>query len=186
MVCSCERRLGAHSPGTALAATLAVLSAVRFDGRPVAWRLSFSEMVVPYGDPHAPHYLKNAFDAGEEANLTNPDSIVEAVATIGDPSAVIRELPFGAIDGQLVGLTYQLKEQIREVLGVSSFDRGQRANVETAAEANAISAGGMMSRGSPSLRRRAATRLRASPWACRRPPLPRPPRTSWNSTRWWC
>jgi len=92
-------------------------------------------------------YRKDAFDAGEEANLTNPDSIVEAVATIGDPSAVIRELPFGAIDGQLVGLTYQLKEQIREVLGVSSFDRGQRANVETAAEANAISAGGMMSRG---------------------------------------
>ena len=40
-----------------------------------------------------------------------------------------------------------MKEQIREVLGVSSFDRGQRANVETAAEANAISAGGMMSRG---------------------------------------
>ena len=92
-------------------------------------------------------YRKDAFDAGEEANLTNPDSIVEAVATIGDPSSVIREVPFGTLDGQLVGLTYQLKEQIREVLGVSSFDRGQRANVETAAEANAISAGGMMSRG---------------------------------------
>ncbi|KAF6139215.1 hypothetical protein GIB67_040362 [Kingdonia uniflora] len=34
--------------------------------RPVAHRLSFFEMVVPYGDPNDPHYRKNAFDAGED------------------------------------------------------------------------------------------------------------------------
>lgn len=34
--------------------------------RPVARRLSFCEMVVPYGDPRDPHYRKNAFDAGED------------------------------------------------------------------------------------------------------------------------
>ena len=34
--------------------------------RSVAYRLSFCEMVVPYGDPHEPHYRKNAFDAGED------------------------------------------------------------------------------------------------------------------------
>ena len=38
---------------------------VRYDGRPVANRLSLVEMVVPYGTPHAPHYRKNVFDIGE-------------------------------------------------------------------------------------------------------------------------
>jgi primary-amine oxidase len=33
--------------------------------RSIAHRLSFVEMVVPYGDPNDPHYRKNAFDAGE-------------------------------------------------------------------------------------------------------------------------
>ncbi|OQU89852.1 hypothetical protein SORBI_3002G282600 [Sorghum bicolor] len=33
--------------------------------RPIAHRLSFVEMVVPYGDPNEPHCRKNAFDAGE-------------------------------------------------------------------------------------------------------------------------
>ena len=32
----------------------------------VAHRLSFMEIVVPYGDPNAPHYGKNAFYAGED------------------------------------------------------------------------------------------------------------------------
>ena len=44
----------------------AVLHAVSLHGRPVAWRLSFAEMVVPYADTKHPHYLKNAFDAGED------------------------------------------------------------------------------------------------------------------------
>jgi primary-amine oxidase len=34
--------------------------------RPVLYRVSFAEMVVPYGDPAYPHYKKNAFDAGED------------------------------------------------------------------------------------------------------------------------
>ena len=43
-----------------------MLHAVSLHGRPVAWRLSFAEMVVPYADTKHPHYLKNAFDAGED------------------------------------------------------------------------------------------------------------------------
>ena len=35
----------------------AVLHAVSLQGRPVAWRLSFAEMVVPYADTRHPHYL---------------------------------------------------------------------------------------------------------------------------------
>ncbi|MCO5610512.1 hypothetical protein L7F22_064751 [Adiantum nelumboides] len=34
--------------------------------RSIAHRMSFVEMVVPYGDPKEPHYRKNAFDAGED------------------------------------------------------------------------------------------------------------------------
>ncbi|MDX1540835.1 MAG: primary-amine oxidase, partial [Geminicoccaceae bacterium] len=33
--------------------------------RPVLYRASLAEMVVPYGDPTAAHYRKNAFDVGE-------------------------------------------------------------------------------------------------------------------------
>lgn len=86
-------------------------------------------------------------DEGQMSLLKNPDSLVEVIETAGSPAEAVKEIGFGAIDGQLVGLLFQLKEQIREVLGVSSFDRGQRANVETAAEANSISAGGQIARG---------------------------------------
>ncbi|TYH84473.1 hypothetical protein ES332_D02G198900v1 [Gossypium tomentosum] len=49
---------------------LVIYSVAYVDGshgrRPIAHRLSFVEMVVPYGDPNEPHYRKNAFDAGED------------------------------------------------------------------------------------------------------------------------
>lgn len=80
-------------------------------------------------------------------NLLNAESFAEFVETDGDVSQIANEIPLFQLDGQLVGLLYQLKEQIREVLGVSSFDRGQRANVQSAAEADAISAGGQMAKG---------------------------------------
>lgn len=43
--------------------------------RAVAQRLSFVEMVVPYGDPNEPHYRKNAFDAGEDGLGKNAHSL---------------------------------------------------------------------------------------------------------------
>jgi primary-amine oxidase len=33
--------------------------------RPLFWRLSLAEMVVPYGNPEYPHHRKHAFDLGE-------------------------------------------------------------------------------------------------------------------------
>ena len=39
---------------------------VRFDGRSVFYRLSLSEMFVPYGDPRAPYPRKAAFDVGND------------------------------------------------------------------------------------------------------------------------
>ena len=38
-------------------------------------RLSVPEMVVPYADPTAPHYIKNAFDAGEYGLGLNAHSL---------------------------------------------------------------------------------------------------------------
>lgn len=42
-----------------------VLRDVRYDGRPVFYRLSLAEMTVPYGDPRAPYHRKSAYDLGE-------------------------------------------------------------------------------------------------------------------------
>lgn len=87
---------------------------------------------------------KSAFQSSlaQQENLLDPDSLQEFILADGNVGDVANEVGFGQLDGQLIGLLYQLKEQIREVLGVSAFQRGQRANVETAAEANQIGAGG--------------------------------------------
>ncbi len=42
-----------------------VLHQLGVSGRPVIYRASVTEMVVPYADPTTNHYWKNAFDAGE-------------------------------------------------------------------------------------------------------------------------
>ncbi|KAH7152652.1 amine oxidase [Dactylonectria macrodidyma] len=42
-----------------------VLYNVTYDGRQTFYRLSMSEMTVPYGDPRAPFHRKQAFDAGD-------------------------------------------------------------------------------------------------------------------------
>lgn len=36
-----------------------------YDGRPIFYRLSASEMTVPYGDPRNPVHRKSAYDFGE-------------------------------------------------------------------------------------------------------------------------
>ncbi|KAK7915132.1 hypothetical protein PG985_012835 [Apiospora marii] len=43
----------------------AVLHDVCYDNRPVFYRMSFSEMTVPYGDPRPPFHRKQAFDFGD-------------------------------------------------------------------------------------------------------------------------
>ena len=41
------------------------LHQIAFAGRPVCYRASMAEMVVPYGSPHPAHSRKNVFDIGE-------------------------------------------------------------------------------------------------------------------------
>lgn len=42
-----------------------VLHNVTYDGRSTFWRLSMSEMTVPYMDPRSPYHRKQAFDLGD-------------------------------------------------------------------------------------------------------------------------
>ncbi|KAB5536213.1 copper amine oxidase [Coniochaeta sp. 2T2.1] len=42
-----------------------VLYDVRYDGRPLFYRLSLSDMAIPYGDPRHPFHRKQAFDLGD-------------------------------------------------------------------------------------------------------------------------
>jgi len=42
-----------------------VLHTVGYDGRPILYRASIAEMIVPYADPRESSYRKNAFDLGE-------------------------------------------------------------------------------------------------------------------------
>ncbi|EXJ80880.1 primary-amine oxidase [Capronia epimyces CBS 606.96] len=42
-----------------------VLQNVTYDGRSTFYRLSLSEMTVPYGDPRSPYHRKQAFDLGD-------------------------------------------------------------------------------------------------------------------------
>lgn len=51
--------------------------------RSIAHRMSFSEMVVPYGDPKVPHYRKNAFDAGEDGLGTNANTLTRGCDCLG-------------------------------------------------------------------------------------------------------
>lgn len=43
----------------------ATIHDVHYDGRSILYRLSFSEMTVPYGDPRPPFHRKQAFDFGD-------------------------------------------------------------------------------------------------------------------------
>ncbi|KAI3933705.1 hypothetical protein MKW92_052571 [Papaver armeniacum] len=66
---------------------LVIYSVAYTDGsggrRPIAHRLSFVEMVVPYGDPNEPHYRKNAFDAGEDGLGKNAHSLKRGCDCLG-------------------------------------------------------------------------------------------------------
>ncbi|WMV35442.1 hypothetical protein MTR67_028827 [Solanum verrucosum] len=66
---------------------LVIHSVAYLDGsrgrRSIAHRLSFVEMVVPYGDPNDPHYRKNAFDAGEDGLGKNAPSLKRGCDCLG-------------------------------------------------------------------------------------------------------
>jgi primary-amine oxidase len=48
---------------------------VRYDGRSLFYRLSLSEMFVPYGDPRSPYPRKGAFDLGNDGAGVNANNL---------------------------------------------------------------------------------------------------------------
>ena len=52
--------------------------------RPIIYRASLSDMVVPYGDPRPHHYRKNAFDVGEYGVGTLANSLTLGCDCLGD------------------------------------------------------------------------------------------------------
>ncbi|HEU5423158.1 MAG TPA: primary-amine oxidase [Nitrolancea sp.] len=52
--------------------------------RPILYRASLAEMVVPYGDPHPAQWRKNAFDAGEYAIGTLVNSLELGCDCLGE------------------------------------------------------------------------------------------------------
>ena len=52
--------------------------------RPIVYRASLSDMVVPYGDPSKDHYRKNAFDAGEYGIGTLANSLTLGCDCLGE------------------------------------------------------------------------------------------------------
>lgn len=46
-----------------------VLYNVKYDQRSLFWRVSLSDMIIPYADPRAPYHKKAAFDLGDAVSL---------------------------------------------------------------------------------------------------------------------
>jgi len=74
--------------------------------RPVIYRASIAEMVVPYGDPRDPNHRKNAFDAGEDGLGRNCQSLELGCDCIGSVYY------FDATLVNVQGIPYRIKNAI--------------------------------------------------------------------------
>ncbi|HZQ58839.1 MAG TPA: primary-amine oxidase [Acidimicrobiales bacterium] len=83
-----------------------VLHTVAYDGRPVLYRASICEMVVPYGDPGPMHGWKNAFDAGEWGLGRMANSLVLGCDCLGEIHY------FDAVFASEGGIAYTLQNAI--------------------------------------------------------------------------
>jgi hypothetical protein len=83
---------------------------------------------------------------GEKAKFANL-ALMEAIFVKGEAKDAMLQAQIGGLPQELLLYIQFLIAQIREVLGVSEMERGQRINVETAAEANQVGAGFQMQRG---------------------------------------
>jgi primary-amine oxidase len=60
------------------------LHQIAFDGRPIVYRASVAEMVVPYGDPSPTRFWQNYFDCGEYMFARYADSLQLGCDCLGD------------------------------------------------------------------------------------------------------
>lgn len=60
------------------------LHQIAFDGRPIVYRASVAEMVVPYADPSPVRFWQNYFDCGEYMFARYADSLQQGCDCLGD------------------------------------------------------------------------------------------------------
>lgn len=61
-----------------------VLHDVKYDDRSLFYRVSMSEMTVPYGDPRSPYHRKQAFDLGDSGFGLTSNSLVLGCDCLGN------------------------------------------------------------------------------------------------------
>merc|ERR1712178_478021 len=102
---------------------------ISFNGRPVCYRATISEMVVPYGSPDEMHARKNVFDIGEIGfgKLTNPLKLgCDCLGTIqyldcycadtnGDPMKIEKGICIHEEDHGLLWKHYSFKDNTQEM-----------------------------------------------------------------------
>jgi hypothetical protein len=85
-------------------------------------------------------YRKDALADGEEKKLSSL-RLLEFIGLNGDLREAFGQIQLGGFPQELLLHMRLLVDQIREIVGVSEMERGQRINVETAAEVGGVSAG---------------------------------------------
>eukprot|EP01127_Copromyxa_protea_P001186 TRINITY_DN1119_c0_g1_i1.p1 TRINITY_DN1119_c0_g1~~TRINITY_DN1119_c0_g1_i1.p1 ORF type:complete len:657 (-),score=110.91 TRINITY_DN1119_c0_g1_i1:167-2137(-) len=95
-----DMRLGFSPREGVILHLISFFDATKSELRPVIYRASLSEMVVPYGNPLPPHYRKNAFDIGEDGIGANLNSLKGNCDCIG--AAAFIDVHMADSDGDCV------------------------------------------------------------------------------------
>lgn len=86
---------------------------------------------------------EDALAEDSKRKIQNAD-LTEILFTSADPSQVIAQVQVGGADPSLIAYDSLLEKDIRESLGQSAMERGQRINVESGTEAANVAAGGQI------------------------------------------
>lgn len=85
---------------------------------------------------------RNAFSESERDKIEKGDlGLYEIFAVDGELANSVQNIALGGFPQELMAYEATIKTDIREIIGLSNMDRGQRINVETATEAGGVAAG---------------------------------------------
>lgn len=97
--------------------------------RPILYRASVAEMVVPYGDPRDPHFRKNAFDVGEYGIGMQANSLQLGCDCLGEIYYFDAWLPTNSGEPMLLKNAVCMHEEDFGVLWKHTDWRTERAQV---------------------------------------------------------
>jgi hypothetical protein len=98
---------------------------LRFDGRSTFYRLSLSEMFVPYGDPRNPIHRKAAFDLGNIGAGVTANNLQRKLPFPFTQVTPIAKLSPGSLDLQLAA-TVSVLSSILMLISWPSTERPRR------------------------------------------------------------